>query len=60
MEILFMFELRDYQKIELGAKFQDVSFNYDQEDGKGIETAEVIVTYGVDVNSSLLRPCKVA
>ena len=59
MEVLFTFDIKDYQKEELGTKYPELTFHYDKK-GKDIEveTADVLVTYGTDVDTSLLNRAK--
>lgn len=58
MKVLFMFDIKDYQKVELETKFTDVSFLYNKAEEIAVETADVIVTYGEDVVSGLLDRAK--
>ncbi len=59
MEVLFTFELKDHQKERLLTKFPQVSFRYSKKTLKQeIEKANVIVTYGGDLDTALLESAK--
>lgn len=55
MEVLFTFKIKELQKVELTERFPSVTFYFDgSAKDKVVETAEVIVTYGSDIDSALL------
>lgn len=56
MEILFTFKIREHQENELKESFPTLSFHFvGSLDDDKIETADVIVTYGSDIDLALLN-----
>ena len=56
MEILFTFKIKELQKVELTEKFPTVTFYFDgSSKGDKVKTADVIVTYGGDIDLTLLE-----
>ncbi|WP_438312656.1 D-2-hydroxyacid dehydrogenase [Sporosarcina sp. FA9] len=59
MKALFTFDITEDQKAGLENKFQDVTFQYNKKgDLTGVESVEILVTYGSDVDSTLLERAK--
>ena len=59
MEVLFTFDIKDYQKEHLLTKFPEVSFHYDKHrEMRLVEKANAIVTYGEDIDAELLDGAK--
>lgn len=59
MEVLFTFDLKEYQKERLLTNFPDVSFHYDKNrEMQLVEKANAIVTYGEDIDAELLDRAK--
>lgn len=56
MKVLFTFDITDHQKMDLEEKFQDLVFLYNKKgDTTNVESVEILVTYGSDIDSSLLQ-----
>lgn len=56
VEILFTFKIKEFQKVELAEKFPAITFYFDgSPEDKMVETADVIVTYGNDIDQVLLK-----
>ena len=56
MEVLFTFKIKELQKVELTEEFPTVTFYFDgNPKDKIVETADVIVTYGSDIDQVLLE-----
>lgn len=56
MEVLFTFKIKDHQEVELKGNFPTVTFHFDGgPDDKEVEAADVIVTYGSDIDLALLN-----
>ena len=56
MEILFTFKIKELQKVELAENFPAITFYFDgSPEDKEVETADVIVTYGSDIDQVLLE-----
>ncbi|WP_203249323.1 MULTISPECIES: D-2-hydroxyacid dehydrogenase [Sporosarcina] len=59
MEVLFTFEIKEHQKERLLTKFPEVSFRYGKTpEVQLIEKANAIVTYGEDIDVTLLNQAK--
>ena len=59
MKVLFTFDIKDHQKEHLLLKFPEVSFHYDKNrEMQVVEKANVIVTYGEDIDVELLDGAK--
>ncbi|MCG7336804.1 D-2-hydroxyacid dehydrogenase [Sporosarcina sp. ACRSM] len=59
MEVLFTIKLKPFQEERLVTKFPDVTFHFDKTaDDKEIETAAAIVSYGSNINVTLLEKTK--
>lgn len=59
MEVLFTIKLKPFQEERLATKFPDVTFHFDKTaDDKEIETAAAIVSYGGNINVTLLENAK--
>ena len=59
MDILFTFDLKDHQKAGLLERFPEVSFYYSKEPTEqSVANANVIVTYGEDIDTDLLERAK--
>lgn len=55
MEVLFTFDIKDVQKEELIKKFPELTIRYTQKgETIAVENADVLVTYGTDVDGALL------
>ncbi|MDW0117800.1 D-2-hydroxyacid dehydrogenase [Sporosarcina thermotolerans] len=56
MNVLFTFKIKDEQLKNLQSRFPEVHFEYNKElDESPIDKFEVIVTYGEDINTSVLE-----
>ncbi|MBE1555848.1 D-2-hydroxyacid dehydrogenase [Sporosarcina limicola] len=56
MEVVFTFDVKDYQKRDLQTKFPQVMFHFNKKPQDAeVETATVIVTYGGDIDAALLE-----
>ncbi|MCZ2260257.1 D-2-hydroxyacid dehydrogenase [Sporosarcina sp. G11-34] len=56
MEVVFTFDIKDYQKEELKTKFPELTIHFKKKDAEiEVGNADVLVTYGGDVDASLLN-----
>lgn len=59
MDVLFTFNIKKHQEEELLAKFPEVTMHFNKKpDDKEVRAATTIVTYGGDIDSSLLESAK--
>lgn len=58
MEILVTIPLKDHMKEDLEQSFPNVTFHYEKADHELLEKSEVLVTYGNDVNESVVERAK--
>ncbi|MCM3089198.1 D-2-hydroxyacid dehydrogenase [Bhargavaea ginsengi] len=59
MDVLFLFRIREHQEDMLRSEFPEVNFLFDRKtDDPAVETSEVIVTYGTDVDENVLVRAK--
>ncbi|QUW23477.1 D-2-hydroxyacid dehydrogenase [Sporosarcina sp. Marseille-Q4063] len=59
MEILFTFKIKKHDELALIDEFPSASIHFDGSiDDKEVETADVIVTYGVNIDEAVLKRAK--
>ena len=58
MEILFTFKIKEQQEAELTKNFPTYTFHFATINCKEVETVDVIVTYGGDIDVSILNKAK--
>ncbi|KAA0942164.1 D-2-hydroxyacid dehydrogenase [Sporosarcina sp. ANT_H38] len=59
MEVLFTFDMKKHQEEGLITRFPEVRFHFNKKpEDKEIQTATIIVTYGVDIDTTLLDRAK--
>ncbi|MGM9921429.1 MAG: D-2-hydroxyacid dehydrogenase [Bhargavaea sp.] len=59
MDVLFLFRIREHQEEMLEKEFPGVHFLFDRKtDDPAIETSEIIVTYGADIDENVLDRAK--
>jgi phosphoglycerate dehydrogenase-like enzyme len=55
MDVLFLFRIREHQEEMLKNEFPEVNFLFDRNtDDPALETSEIIVTYGTDIDENVL------
>jgi len=55
LRVLFTFKIKEFQKVELTEQFPSVKFFFDgSAEDKHVEVADVVVTYGSDIDTALL------
>ena len=59
MDVLFLFRIREHQEEMLKKEFPEIHFLFDRKpDDPALETSEVIVTYGADIDENVLDRAK--
>ena len=58
MDILVTVPLKDQMKKDLAESFPTVTFHYEEANHELLEKSEVLVTYGNDVNESVVERAK--